>query len=218
MIIDLLRTDPTLFFMLMPILIFSLCVHEFAHARVALAFNDQTAYKAGRVTLNPLVHLDFFGTILLLTVGIGWAKPVPVIASNLKPRKIGNICVSLAGVTSNFLLVLICALLLKLALMFHSIFSYNQLVLLVSALRLAIAINIMLAIFNLLPIYPLDGHHVARELLPSRKQAAFMKFQRETGIWILIGLLYLPDLLGTPDPIFITRNWLIGIVDTVFNI
>src|ERR1035437_8633090 len=97
-----------------PLLIFSLVVHECAHARTALAFGDPTAKNMGRITLNPLPHLDFMGTLCLIFSGfIGWAKPVPVNPYNLHPRRLGDIAVSFAGPASNLSLALIFGLILK---------------------------------------------------------------------------------------------------------
>ena len=215
---EIIISNPQLALILVPILLFSLCLHEYAHARVAYHFKDQTAFRAGRVTLNPLAHLDPVGTLMLFIVGIGWAKPVPVDTSQLRPRKLGNIAVSLAGVTSNFLLIIACALMLKLTIVFNSKIPpiyYNTMI---RAFLIAISINTVLTIFNILPIYPLDGHHVVYELLPANQKRDFMQFQRKYGLYILLGILFLPRFLNMPNYLSILVNWVENLVLSIFGL
>ena len=184
-------------------LLFSLTVHEYAHARTALAYGDPTAQSMGRVSLNPLVHLDPLGTlVLILTRGFGWAKPVPVNPNNLYPRKLGNIMVSLAGPASNFCLAMIAILIIK-GLFFVVPFIghapwvdtlFNMLLWLMIA-------NICLCTFNMLPLFPLDGHHILRELLPPGKQADFMQWQLRYGRYVLMGVIFIPRLLDVQGPV-----------------
>jgi len=179
-----------------PPLLLSLTLHEYAHARVALAFGDTTARDNGRVTLNPLAHLDFMGTMMLLFSGImGWAKPVPVNPNNLYPRRLGDIMVSAAGPLTNLVLAIIVSLALR---GWHFLgprdaASYE---IVWTVLYFTARANLCLCFFNLLPLFPLDGHHIVRELLPPHKQRDFMQWQVRFGGLILIGLIIVPRMVG----------------------
>jgi len=188
--------------------VFSLTIHELAHARTALAFGDPTAKNMGRVTLNPLAHLDPIGTIAMLLsslagAGIGWAKPVPVNHNNLHPQRLGSAMVSLAGPMSNFFLAAAAAGLIRL--MIHLELwigpdvaadgaSVHLQTLSLLLLKLVIC-NISLGMFNLIPLFPLDGHHIGREVLPRYRQPEFMRWQVRYGQFILLGIIFLPPLL-----------------------
>ncbi len=183
-----------------PVLL-SLTLHEYGHARVALAFGDDTARRAGRITLNPLAHLDAFGTLCFLFGPFGWAKPVPVTPHNLRPPGKADIAVSLAGVGMNLLLILLAVV----ALIFMSFLGVTVdsdpsspptvIGVVVFMLFFAIQINLCLIVFNLIPLYPLDGHHVLREMLPARMHTNFMEWQRRFGRYLLLGLLVGPWIL-----------------------
>lgn len=212
MLFNLLQTNPLVFAVLVPVLLLSLTLHEFAHARIALAFGDPTALRAGRVTLNPLRHLDPIGTIMLFFVGFGWAKPVPVNPYNLRPRRLGDIMVSLAGPLSNLCLAVIAGCLLRtIAFASGSAETGTMGGLLKEALLYALAINVCLFTFNLLPLFPLDGHHILREMLPPQKQTGFMQWQMKYGMWMLLLLVAGPGLFSQilhqpiPDPL----GWLL---------
>ena len=186
-LIDILLTAPPL--------LLSLTLHEYAHARMALAFGDPTAKHNGRVTLNPLRHLDPVGTLMLLFSGVmGWAKPVPVNPYNLHPRRLGDIMVSLAGPLTNFLLAVVAAMLLRAwvawGLQGHTVDPTVRLLLYYTAIA-----NLGLCFFNLLPLFPLDGHHIARELLPPGKQQGFMRWQLQFGSFILMALIIGPHVI-----------------------
>ena len=191
-----------------PPLLLSLTVHEYAHARVALAFGDPTAYHLGRCTLNPLKHLTVLGTLMLLFSRIiGWAKPVPVNPHNLRPRRIGSAIVSLAGPMSNLALACVCAACLwgvqttgaKLGREFHVAAEHLTAYTLVA--------NLGLCVFNLLPLFPLDGHHIVREMLPERMHRGFMAWQMRYGVVLLatliLGPIVLENILHRPvfDPL-----------------
>ncbi len=196
-------TDNLLAFVIVmgPPLLMSLTIHEFSHARMALAFGDPTAKLMGRVSLNPLRHLDLFGTIAIFIVHFGWAKPVPVNPANLHPRKLGNIAVSLAGPMSNLLIATLCGLVLRAESTWQLGAQYGLLVEAAPILRLTMKINLALCIFNLIPLFPLDGHHVLRELLPPTKQRNFMLWQMGPGRLMLMVIIFLPMILGRPGPL-----------------
>ncbi|MCD6460303.1 site-2 protease family protein [bacterium] len=207
MLIQILFRNPLLFFTIAIPLLYSIVLHELAHALCASWFGDHTAKARGRITLNPLKHLDPVGTILLFTFGFGWAKPVPINTANFKPKKIGIICCSLAGVTANFLIAFICYLLVRLVMLYSS--SDNSI--LFNALIVTGDINIILAAFNILPIPPLDGSRILAVLLPKRFQIMLYSIEK-FGIVILMALLYFRLL----DPLitFIRTKLLMFIIIT----
>ena len=180
----------------LPPLILSMAVHEVAHARTALAFGDPTARNQGRCSFNPLVHLDHMGLLMLIFGGFGWAKPVPVNPYNLHPRKWGDIAVSLAGPMSNFMIAIVVALIIRALLSFNVDFDGQYMHVLWRVLRYTISVNLLLAVFNMIPLYPLDGHHIFREQLPVDMQVPFMNWQMMYGRWLLIALFILPTFLS----------------------
>ena len=192
-------------------LLMSLTVHELAHARTALAFGDPTAKRAGRCTLNPLAHLDPVGTLAIIFVGFGWARPVPVNPHNLHPPRWGSIAVSLAGPLSNFMLAIVTGLGLR-ALVSSGIDLGTPIGKIVGSVGLfTMAANICLCMFNLLPLFPLDGHHILREQLPRRLQRGFMEWQMRYGRFVLMGIImgpYLANTLGVH--LFNPLHWVFG--------
>lgn len=177
--------NPLQFLYVLPAIIFGLTIHEWAHAYVAYRLGDPTARNMGRMTLNPIAHIDPFGFIMLILVGFGWAKPVPVNSRNFKNFKRDDILVSLAGIGMNLLVAFVFSFIyvagfLKWGLGTNEAFA--------SIIGSFITINLALAIFNLIPIYPLDGSHVAESLLMSKIPRAFM-FLRQYGQIILLVLL-----------------------------
>jgi hypothetical protein len=171
--------------------IFAITVHEAAHGFAARFFGDMTADRAGRITLNPLKHIDPIGTILLpaltLMVGgilFGWAKPVPVDFSRLRNPKRDMLWVAAAGPASNFVMALFWALMIKLSLTAPNIYS-NPMALMGQA---GVMINVVLMVLNLLPLPPLDGGRIAVSLLPNHLAFKYAQIERY-GFIILIVLL-----------------------------
>lgn len=185
-----------------PALLIALTVHEYAHARMAVAFGDPTPRIAGRVTLNPIAHLDPFGLIMLWVAQFGWAKPVPINPYNFRNGKTGVILVSLAGVAANFLTALICAILLKLTgrTMLPAEVDW--------VLQLTVQYNIILAVFNLIPIPPLDGSQIVTALLPGRQAYAYESIGRY-GPFILMALV-ITGIIGT-----IMRPFMIALIHLI---
>ena len=174
------------------VLLLSLTIHEAAHAWTADALGDPTARLLGRVSLNPLVHIDLIGTIVLPLVAalshipiIGWAKPVPVNPRNLGHPRRDFMLVAAAGPVSNLVQALVAALLLRvMAALAHG----DAGGLLLNALLTAVEINLLLAFFNLIPVPPLDGGNVLLGLLPPRAAVAFAQLRRY-GFVVLYALL-----------------------------
>ncbi len=200
------------YLLLAPILIMSIVIHEVAHAWQARREGDDTAERLGRITLNPIPHLDPLGSVVLPALLIlsqssmffGWAKPVPVDPSNFRHLKAGDIRVSLAGIVSNLLLAVLFTL-LGAALMAIGVNSVTVVGIMVC--RLAILVNLMLAFFNLIPIPPLDGSHVVYQLLPPRLAEAYQQVGRY-GFLMILALVFLfrDALLVLLAPVFALSN------------
>jgi len=192
-------------------LLTALTFHEFFHALVATWQGDNTAKNAGRLTLNPLAHLDFTGTILLLLIGFGWGKPVPVNYYNLKNQKWGPAIVSLAGPFANLLCVIFFALIFKLIAPaglnpadISGIISTNGNLLLIF-LSFLVVYNLVLMIFNLIPIPPLDGSHALFAVLPPKYENV-QSYLEKNGPLILLVLIIMDNFLG------------IGIISLLFTL
>lgn len=185
--------------LIIAVLIFSIVVHEVAHAWQARREGDHTAEELGRITLNPLPHLDLMGSVivpaLLYYSGsgflFGWAKPVPVNPANYREHVAGDIRVSLAGIVSNIGLAVLSTLLMAVLVKVGSVFGPVGRALdpVLTALEYGIFINLILAFFNLLPIPPLDGSHVLAHLLPPHLAVKYRQFG-QWGILALIALMY----------------------------
>lgn len=182
-------------FIVLPILFFSIVLHEFAHGYAAYRMGDDTAYLMGRLTLNPIKHVDLIGTVavpaLCYVSGLpmfGWAKPVPVNALRLpRPRESMGL-VGLAGPSVNLLLAVLCAFAIKLLLV-SELLSVPATEQTTKFLVYGLQINVLLAVFNLMPIPPLDGGHIVEALLPLDAALAYGRFFGRWGMYVVLGLI-----------------------------
>ncbi|MBD3344279.1 MAG: site-2 protease family protein [Chitinivibrionales bacterium] len=168
-----------------PAILLALTVHEYAHGWIASLRGDTTARDMGRLTFNPIAHLDFFGTIMLLFGPFGWAKPVPVNYQNLKDSKTDPIFISAAGPVSNIILACVAGYLYRLFFMNQSLFglSAGDVGIFFSFL---IQINLGISFFNLLPVPPLDGSKILLGLLPSSKVPTYHRYMRKVPMIFLL--------------------------------
>jgi Zn-dependent protease len=187
------------FLLFMPVLLFSVIAHEFAHGYAALKQGDDTALMLGRLTWNPIKHIDPFMTVLLPLMLwyfhapiLGGAKPVPVNPRKYRNFKRGDIIVSLAGVFTNLLVAIACAILIAiLGLVGRFVPALNpSLGILQAMMMLGVQLNAVLIAFNLIPIPPLDGSHVMKYLLPPSWSLRYVQFGR-VGVGLLIAVMYL---------------------------
>ena len=187
----------------LPVMLFSLSVHETMHGFVAWKLGDPTARNLGRLTLNPRKHIDPIGLIVLLLVGIGWAKPVPVNARYFKNPKWGFALVALAGPLSNFLLGIINAALhgVLWAVYLHARYTGTEgfrltlLYWLAVFFLLAAAMNFVYSVFNMIPIPPYDGSRILFAFLPQRAYFAVMRYERQIMLCLLLVLVVTSYLL-----------------------
>ena len=183
---------------MIPVILISLTLHEWGHAFAAYKCGDNTARNLGRMSMNPFVHLDILGFLSLLILGFGWAKPVPVNSRNYRNFKRGETIVSLAGVFMNLMLVLVFSLLTLFFLWMsvHKSYRWLSSEFLWQILYYGISINVTLMLFNLLPLYPLDGYHIFELLFARVLPPKFFFFTRRYGRYILIGLLIIISNIG----------------------
>lgn len=180
-------------------LLIAFTIHEWAHALVALAFGDDTAKNQGRLSLNPLVHIDLFGLLLILIAGFGWAKPTPVNRFKLKKRRLGSVLVSLAGPISNLLLAIIGVGIYSILL--NTSYEYGSVI--PTFLMVFVNLNIVLFVFNLIPLPPLDGYQVLIEFLPLSAREKLEPVERYAMLIFLI-IALTPISQFTIQPIFNT--------------
>ncbi|MEK9156036.1 MAG: site-2 protease family protein [Patescibacteria group bacterium] len=183
MLLSALFQNPIYLVIFIAFFVFALTIHELAHAWIAYRSGDPTAKYMGRLTLNPLAHLDPLGTLFFLIAGFGWAKPVPINPNNFHRRE-DEIKVSLAGITANIVAAFILAIPIRYALFQGQTIDSS---LTLTILNFAVEINLILAAFNLLPIFPLDGSHLVSYFLSPRARETF----ESAGMPILFGLLIL---------------------------
>ena len=206
----LLSLPPQVLIILAFCLIFALTFHEFGHAYTAHLCGDDTAKAAGRMTLNPLVHLDLFGSLMVLIVGFGYARPVPVNPNNYRVRN-ADFYIASAGPLMNLLLGIIAAFL-------YGVLAQNSITILSGVpllflLKLFIIINFNLFLFNLIPLGPLDGNSVFPHFLPANLRIRFQHWNFRYGSYALIGLVLLSILL----PGFSAFSWITSISMSMTN-
>ena len=179
------------------VLLLLLPVHEYAHARVSYALGDPTAANDGRLDLNPLVHLDPVGSLLMLLVGIGWAKPVPVDPRYYKNPRRDMVITAMAGPLANLIMGFLFLILAQVSLGFWVRGYYNganvdTLYYMVLILQTIASISVSLAVFNLLPVPPLDGWKMMGAVLPGRTYWKIMSKEREIGMIFMLLILFTP--------------------------
>lgn len=199
----------------LPGILIGLSFHEFAHAYAAHKMGDDTALSLGRMTVNPLAHVDPIGMACMVLLGFGWAKPVPVNPNNfVGNRKKADIIVSLAGITMNFAIALI-----TLFLVYFLVYIFkvtNDVV--INILQCIISVNVCLMIFNLIPVPPLDGSHVLEDLLIPKVGIEPFLFIRKNSLIILIIVLMILNSTGLLDAaIFGVTNLLYKLFDLIFS-
>ncbi len=209
-----------------PILLLALPVHEFAHGYVAYKMGDPTAKQAGRLTLNPFRHLDLMGVIMMYVAGFGWAKPVPVNSFYFKNRRMGMILVAMAGPLSNLILA------------FVSYFIWGGVVKLISLgvipldtmamdtamvyaqtfFQTLVYVNVSLAVFNLLPVPPLDGSRLISSFIPEESYFRFARYEQYIGLAFIALVVFLPgNIIGNAvstiaSPIYNSMSYVISLV------
>ena len=176
-------------------IVIAFTVHEYAHARWAYRFGDPTAYKLGRVTLNPMPHVSLLGLLFIMLLGFGWARPVPVNRSNFKRPRLMSIVVSAVGPLSNLISAVVAALLA------YAIFSTGALDGTSNGLYRAVGLiffylvhmNLLLFIFNLIPLPPLDGYRIVEDLAPLKLRLQMMKYEA-WGVYIFLLIVFITPL------------------------
>lgn len=196
----------------LPAILIGLSFHEFAHAAVANYLGDPTAKRLGRVTINPLAHVDVLGFLALLIIGFGWGKPVPVNPAYFKHRKRDEILVSISGVTVNLILAFLFTGIVKILSVYSgSVFASNAGQILLSMLIACIWINLVLMVLNLIPIPPLDGFNVVAELLHLKERGVFYQIYEKGPILLLLLIFFnVIDLILSPAVQFL-YNGITGI-------
>ncbi len=191
------------FLLFLPVLLFSVVVHEVAHAWVARQEGDDTADRLGRITLNPIPHLDAFGSVILPAILhfsgasflFGWAKPVPVNPSNFRDPVWSDIKVSLAGIVSNIALAAISTVLVVVLFKLETVTGSAVFGTLAAAAAFGVLINLILAFFNLIPIPPLDGSHVVYHLLPKPIGDRYRELGRYGLLALVVLFVFAPDFI-----------------------
>ena len=184
--LNLLTSDPLIFFVWVVVVLASLSFHEFAHAFAAWKLGDDTAKDMGRLTLNPLKHIDPIGLLAFLFVGFGWAKPVPFNPYNLRNAKWGPSIVAAAGPLANLILVVVSGLILRL-LLSAGVLAISSVA--TAFLVFLVQMNVILFLFNLIPVTPLDGSKFLLAALDKPRHFQTRRFIETNGMWLLLGLI-----------------------------
>ncbi len=194
------------------VFVFSISLHEFAHAFAAYKMGDITPKAAGRLTLNPAKHIDTMGMLMFLFAGIGWAKPVPINPTNFKKYRKGIRWVSIAGVLANFLLGLLAAVISLV--LYHTVgFPNSSINILYDFLKIIMQINGLLAMFNLIPIYPLDGFNFITSFMKSNNK--FIHYMIKNGFKIILTILIIDIVVWLMFPVSILDTYLYSLYDYV---
>lgn len=204
MIIQLLFSNPLAYFMAAVSIALALSIHEYAHAQAADFLGDHTARDLGRLTVNPLKHLDPIGALLIFTIGFGWGKPVPFNILNIKDKRWGPAIIAAAGPGANFLM----AILVTIVWRFVGFSNPG----LTNFFFYFVFLNVLLGVFNLIPVTPLDGSHILFAFLGSKADAYRMALMRG-GIWSLFLAILFMMYFGIPyivQPVLSLFNLIIG--------
>lgn len=201
------------------VLLIAFTLHEFAHAYTAYLFGDPTAKNLGRVTLNPRVHLDLIGTLLILIAGFGWAKPVPVNRAKFKHPRLMGIAVSFAGPLSNLVICFVGLLAVhtisKFGLTSHMSTGVFEAVRMF--LNFLITINMTLFLFNLIPLPPLDGYRILEDILPLHLRLKIKQYE-QWAIYIFLLMVFIPPVARvTLGPIFTFGNVILFAMDSLLR-
>lgn len=193
-----------------PALLFAITIHEYAHAQAADAMGDPTPRYMGRLTMNPLAHLDVFGALMLVIVGFGWAKPVAIDDNNFRNRRDGILKVSLAGPAANlfvcFLAALVAAVMQNFGLLSNGVYQF---------LLWMQLYNVWFAFFNLIPVPPLDGAKILCTLLPAKQAWEYDNFVGSYGIYILLALVFIGVIGMIINPL---AGLYMGIVSSILGL
>lgn len=197
-----------------PPILFAITIHEFAHGFIADKLGDPTPRLSGRLTLNPIAHLDLMGTLMFFIAHIGWAKPVPINPNNFQNPRKDMLWVALAGPLSNLICAFVFGMLLR-GMLFLGVplFSSEQFSLIGLVIRLLVSFNIVLAVFNAIPIFPLDGYRILTGILPIQLSYEFSQVARY-GPFILLGIILIGQITNFPilwmliSPLVIFLNFL----------
>jgi Zn-dependent protease len=184
-------TNPIAFVAFVVTLAIAFTLHEFSHAAAAVAQGDQTPRAQGRLSLNPIRHIEPVGALFILLAGIGWARPVEFMPSRLRFGRVGAVLVALVGPISNFVLALVAAVLIRVGAETGWLYTGSWDLFLAVFFQL----NVVLGVFNLLPIPPLDGSRLLSLVLPPSQQG-ILRFLEQYGIFILLAILLIPAVSG----------------------
>ncbi len=206
-------------------LILGFTLHEFAHAYVADKFGDPTPRQQGRLTLNPMEHLDPLGTIMILLFGFGWARPVQINRYHFKNPRVAELCVTIAGPIANLIIAFVGMVIWQIGLQTGLIrsLSYTGMNFTYDLFQTVISLNILLFVFNLLPLPPLDGYHILVNVIPQKYRMQITGLERYAGLIFLV-LVFVPPLYNiTIQPIFnffvpTVSGFLSGIVGFLFRV
>ncbi len=178
-----------------PTILYALTIHEYFHGWTANKFGDPTAKLLGRLTLNPLAHIDIMGALCFVFAGFGWGKPVPINPSYFRNPRRDNIIVSFAGPASNFISAFMFGVIFQLLRSIPFIIPVNIAAVLYNLLYTGIIMNLSLAFFNMIPLFPLDGSHILEGLLPHSMAMKYKEVERYCP-FILLGLIVMGNFTG----------------------